>query len=584
VSVRVALLERSARGGLLHALRLVGATGDETWMPSGVLNDAQQGTEQYDQGAAWIRERIEGPRTRDSLELLVLDPTGGVCTWMNGSGTDPAKLASLARMGNGGTEDIDGTGATAAGPVEFYASSAMESSVQPLGFEQDDAIATQAGSSTKSRVKLFASRSKKRTKKGTKGDKSNPGEEQRRLAVLALADVPARVLVDALDRTGVRVAGVASFWHALAMAWSPGAGAGSRRLSNDPLTQTPSANDPCAVVVVESSGRLSWCWCVLDRLICAGSMRCPMVRGGTDSEAQSMVALGKDDIARLASEWISWSVQNQTSPERIVCVLPKNLATESSDTTTSVVGLSAGQFGEALVSSWRGAMLDMVVHEDPLGATLRRLVSFLESTPASSRPDSRTSLVDLSVRPGRQHRTMFLWTGAALALCAVASGVLGLRFRSDATRAGETVQGWNTGWQGHVKEVFPSALAPKPGFTALMELEDELTRRRIASSGPEKVSKARPVLTELEAVSLVVGAPGIKLESVMFDSTDRPQRVVVIAPTTSEAEAVLEAFKRVGGSILVEWTADIQPMPNSEERRVTYIARWPATKERGTGK
>lgn len=571
MSVRVALLERTARGGLLHSLRLVGATADESWKPAGLRADADQSPEHYTQGAAWIKERLQGARTRDSLELLVLDPTGGVCSWMNATTNDLAKLATQARS-SGSPDDLEGASQSVS-PVEFYASSALDSSVQPLGFEQATAVADT-----------------KPARRALPGKKSDQPAEARRLAVLALTDVPARVMLDALDHEGVRTAGVASFWHALAMAWSPGAGAGAKRVAADPLTQTPTATDTAAVILVEETGRLSWCWCERDRLLCAGVMRCPVVRNADQSaEAESLVALGKDDIARLASEWLSWSVQTQASPTRIVCVLPKNLAVPSpladapANTTSLSAGLSAGEFGEALAATWRGALLDMVVHQDPLGATLRRLVSFLESTPASPAPDSRTALLDLAARPGRQHRTMYLWTAGALVALALAAGVVGWRFRAQADEARQTVRGWGDAWRPTVEQLFPAALAPRPGLTSLMELEDEVKRRQEAVTGPEKVARARPILPEFEAISLVVGAPGIKLQEISLDSTDRPQRVVVIAPTTAEAEAVLEGLKRVGGSTLADWNFTVQPEGTGDERRVTLTAKWPA-RERSPGK
>ena len=78
MSVRVALLNRSARGGLLHSLRLVGATSDVTWQPPGIKSDSEQREQHYQHAAEWTRTQLDGARTRDTLELLVLDPTGWV--------------------------------------------------------------------------------------------------------------------------------------------------------------------------------------------------------------------------------------------------------------------------------------------------------------------------------------------------------------------------------------------------------------------------------------------------------------------------------------------------------------------------
>lgn len=562
MSVRVALLQRSARGGLLHSLRLVGATSDESWQLSGVKIDSEQNESQYKNAAEWTRSKLDGARTRDSLELLVLDATGGLCTWHSTRSSDPTKIAAEARMGHV-TDDGD-SGSSGPNLVEFYANSPAESSVQALGVDG------KGGTSTA-----------KAPKKSAQGE--TPAQ---RLAVIATTDVPARVLIDALDQEGVRVASVASFWHAIAMAWSPGAGAGSKRsTSSDPLVQSPTATGTCAVLVIENTGRLSWCWCEQERLLCSGSMRCTLVRSQaasgnqtTTEEDEVLVALGKDDVARLAAEWLSWSVQTHTNPTRVVCVLPKNLA-QSIDTDAGPAvasALSAGEFGEALSHAWTGAVVDAVVHEDPMGATLRRLVSFLEATPASAAPESRSSMVALSNRPGRQHRTMYLWTAGALLLASAAAGVVGWKFRTQATEAKEAALGWRRGWQDIVGKLYPPAMSPRPTFTPEMELTDEVKRRKTLLRGPEKVERNKPVLAELEAISLVLGAPNIKLESIFLDSTAGPQRVVVTVPTTSEGEAVLESLRRVGGSTLTDWTLDITQSPGSEERRATYSGKWPA--------
>jgi hypothetical protein len=176
---------------------------------------------------------------------------------------------------------------------------------------------------------------------------------------------------------------------------------------------------------------------------------------------------------------------------------------------------------------------------------------------------------------------MYLWTAGALAAIALAAGVVGWRFRSQASTARDTVAGWGDAWRPTVQELFPAALSPRPGMTSLMELEDEVLRRRQALTGPEKVAKARPILAEFESISLVVGAPGIKLQEISLDSTERPQRVVVVAPTTAEAEAVLEGLKRVGGSSLIDWNFTVQPEGTGDERRVTLTAKWPARDKAG---
>lgn len=128
MSVRVVYMRRARRGGLVAGLRLVGATGEATWTPR-VSSEQDAGV--FTDAAKWIKQTLEGPRSRDALEAIVLDASGATCAWVTSASTDLSAVASAAR-GAGVNDEESGSGGSA---MEFFAPSDMESSVQPLGVE-----------------------------------------------------------------------------------------------------------------------------------------------------------------------------------------------------------------------------------------------------------------------------------------------------------------------------------------------------------------------------------------------------------------------------------------------------------------
>jgi len=534
VSVRVCYIQRRGRGMLLSGLRLVGATTDESWSAE---RAADQTPADFSRAASWVREKLQGARSSDSLELLCLDPEGSAMAWMTAATGDTRVLAMLART----PQSPDGAAADAppdaVSPVAFFAPSDADSSVEPLGLAPAPAA-------------------------GKRGGKRADAPPPQRIAVLACADVPARLLIDALDQERVRVSGVCTFWHALAAVWT--------------APEQAAAGQATAIVLVDNNGRLTWCWGRDGSLIAGGGARLRVARpaAGADEEETTAIACTPDDAARVAGEWLSWAVQLGAAPTRVVCVLPESMGGEGA--------LSPGEFCELLASRWPGAALDAAVHADPLGATLARLVTVLEKTPRQESPRAEQALVALANRPGATHRRMYLWSAAAIALAGAALFAVGLALRSKAAEQAEAARAWPERWRPIVQDVYAPALEPRGALTPADQLEDELKRRQDAVTLPEKAEHAKPVLKEFEALSLVLGAPGVKVENVTIN-TDGTARVVAVMPSTQQAEAMLQALQRVSGSILTDWTADIQPVPGSDERRAVYIGKWPPT-ARGTAR
>jgi hypothetical protein len=555
LSARVCLVQRARRGAQLRALRLVGQTTDASW-PTAPRTDRLRGIDdnalaQFGEAAAWIRSSLQGPRTADSLEVLCLDADGAICDWLGTRSIDPALIASEARTPDTGEMPPEGEAPRAfASAVEYYAPSDVESSVQALGLAVPP----------KSRF-------------GRESKKQQAQRPWQRVAVVAGIDTPARLLMDELDQAGVRVGEVCTFWHAMAGAWTSRA----RAPSEDRDAGVVASEGPLTcVVLVEPTGRLVWCWAREGELVTGGVMRLRTHRSPDAPDAPESPALSvvwsRDDVGVLTTEWMSWALELARTPVRVTCVLPTSNADERA--AASPDALAPSQWCEALGAAWPGASVDAVLVDDPVGVTLRRLVGVVESTPAQA-PGPERALVGVTNRPGREHRKMYLWTAGALALAGVALSALGIALRSGAEAQRKAAERWGASWRDAVAPIFPAALQPRAGLRPVDELGDEIQRRQDATARPERAEAARPVLQELEAISLVLGAPSIKVEQVTIDSQGL-NRVVAVTKSTREAEALLEAFRRVGGSTLVDWSADIQPLGVAEDRRATLSAKWPA--------
>ncbi|MBS0197661.1 MAG: hypothetical protein JSR77_12980 [Planctomycetes bacterium] len=493
-------------------------------------------------GAAWIAEQLAGTRNTSSLSMLVLDVEGSGCSWLSAPSSDPQVLAAVARFGGASQGDSETGGGRVSATLEYYAPTAMDSSIQSLSMNGHAAP-------------------KERRRKGTAAHHTH------RMPVLAMTDVPARLLIDALDGRGIPVESVASLWHALAQAWDPAWSATPK--SDDPLTADAGAY-VTGVIVADPAGRLVWAWCRGGKLLVAGSMRVRMnaVAGGDPNQpAASVLQFGPDESARLVAEWLAWAAQTGFAPARIVCVMPEDDG-----------GAAASAFGEALAKAWPNATIDAALHADPLGATLARLASRVEQTPQTAAlPTGTDSLVDLSFRRGRDHRRLFVWSAAAIAALAGALGIWAWRLGSVAKSTREAAAVTEEQWRALVKQHYPAAFTGAGVIDPIREVELEADRLGKKVKPPERLEFAKPVLEELEVVSMVLGNQDYALESVNFDNS-RAQ-FTLIANSTQDAADVEDALKSIAGSA-VSWAME-EPRPdprNANKVRAVFNAKWPTTK------
>lgn len=527
MTVRLAYITRESRGGVLRGVRLVGQNADERWSGAGGSAGHEGAIEL---AAGWIAEKLSQTRSAGRLEMLCLDADGGVCSWVS---TPRAELAgTVARMGStsGMAAGMPGEGGEGGSttPLTYFAGEDIDSTIQPLVSVGEDDDEGAGGAIVKAKAS---------SKHGS------GGKSAERVAVLAMGDVPARVLMDSLDRLGVEVQSVASVWHVIARVWDPESplAPGRAGVARDGVAE--SSPTVASVVVDPGEGRLIWSWSQGGELVAGGSMRLRM--HGTEEVPR--VVYGADEVARLVSEWMSWSVQVGRCPRRVVCVVPGEGADEQ-----------AAGFGQALGAAWTEATVDLAVHADPMGVTLTRLATALEGTPIPKdrSPDAGASLVGLTDRPGKAHRLFYWWIALFVIAASALTGVVAWQFRQKAVELREAAAAWNAKWSAELKEAFPSAIGRVEG--PKLALEDEIARIQKEIVPAQNKDPAKPVLEELQTISMVLQHPDYTLGSIDLNSSTETVALRVQAKTYKAAEDLARALRSISGSHVESWEWDRQ--------------------------
>ena len=503
MSAQVLYLRRAERGGLLRGVRLVGETTDDAWPAHG---DAPGEASDFAKVAAWVKGQLAGTRSSTSIAMVCVDAEGAACTWLTSPTAERAVVSVVARFGT------SPEGSRGGGPVDYYAPSDTEASIQALDEEP-----------------------------GNKKRAGGPdGAGGRRRAVLSISDAPARAMIDALDQLGVPVEAVAGVAHAMAMVWDPGSQAGRAGLVDAPTDPGPVTG----ILMQDGAGKLLWCWARAGRLLASGAIRLrvgvlePALPGEPDG--RTGFVCGPEEASRLTAEWLAWAAQLGVSPGRVVCVLPD--------------AAEAATFGGTLTRLLPGVSVDGATDEDAIGTTLRRAAGLLEHTPRGRgpAPSGASALLALASRPGRRHRQMHVWRAAALALLAGAIGLAGWRLQSRAAEAKAAGAEWNTKWRELVKAEYPDVLRPRPGVSPVMALTDEVRKRQRELVPPERTELTMPVLAELETISMVIGHDTVQLESLELNSSTRVTLVLTV-PALRDAESIVESLKHIGGSYVASW-------------------------------
>ncbi|MEO0513376.1 MAG: hypothetical protein AAF108_10855 [Planctomycetota bacterium] len=357
-----------------------------------------------------------------------------------------------------------------------------------------------------------------------------------RVAGLAVGDTAVRVLLDELDARRVRVGLVLSQWQALAHAWDPGSVV--RRSGIDAVD----APDPATAVIAidgrpEGGGAptLSWAWSRSGVFVAGGTRR---FREGALARAVSM----------LAVDWMGWAAEVGFAPERGVCVLDP-LAVDSGEALAVLDGLPGG--GAA------GLPVDAVSVEDPVAVTIERLARRgAANAPAADDPTG--SIVALSTRPGRTHRSMCVWIALSVMIVAGAFGVLAWKQRSAATAYDRAALEAEKSWRAGLTEIDPEiAKDPFPRI----KLDDRIATLRGQLGGGRDVGRPRPIAEEFDTLAFVLASvDGIVLLESGF-RTDLAASHLLLVPDVQTGE-------------------DLVGMLNGASRHVEYVGRFPPSSRR----
>lgn len=543
-------LGRADRGDKLTQVRLVEAgSPEETWEGSAAVDEPIGVRVQAAEAAQWVAQRAaKSPGGPGEIDLLCLDIDGASCAWLTAPSPDPAVVAAALAQAAG-----DGTPAGVWSPATGSDSSVQALAIAPVKAERNG---LQVG-----------------LKRSSKAPVAVAGGE--RLAVMALPDVLGRLFIDELDDRGIAVGRAISFWHALGLAWDPvnAAPAGGRD-----IVATSAA--VAAVVLIDPAGRLIWSWSRQGELLAAGTIKLAIDR----SDRDLAVRVGAPEVARLTNDWLSWSVQLGLAPSRIVCLGPdmsgddesaaaRALQTRAGPRAAIVESLTPAALGSALGLAWPGATVDLAVHDDPIGVTLARLAS--SRVPVAPADNARISLVGLSRRPGRMHRSMYRWAAVAVFAAAVALLAVGIKAWGVASRAGSMATASREGMIQKVKSLAPPSSNTieqvKAEQTPRVYLGEQLAKKRQAMDPTGGLDPAKPILAELETISYVLGTPDIQIEKISMLSSGPVINIIV--PNTETGEGILAGLRDVGESH-VQWRMEFSRSREAGKQGLTFYGMW----------
>jgi hypothetical protein len=550
-------IQRAGAGATIRGLRLADRRQVRDWTP-GAASGAEGHAQTIAAAARWIAEQmaqVEANVSRRVPLVLCLDLDGGRCAWLSPPSAEHEVVKAAARSAALGAADESSAG-PGLGSVwsSEYGESGADMSIQELA---DPPAQNGSGGGLLARRKPAA-----------------VGHKER-LAVLAVPDAAARVLLDELDRLGVEVASVTTLWHALAAAWDPSkaeALSGGVLERNGSHREVASSEPVTAVVALEPSGRLVWSWTREGKLIAAGTqrLRCLEVAkgmpraeedaagaGGTrrlpegDAPPARLLEVSRADTGRTVSEWLAWTAQLGVAPSRLVCVGPGELVPTG---LADAPGLAA--VGQTLAAAWPGSAATAAEEDDPIAATLLRLAAAEAPIFKDDDAQGRALMIDLSSRPGRLSRTMHWWLAAAGAAAAVALGALAWQIDRGAKQtlaAAAQEAGVRAEQFKRVESQFPKLATDPDPVRALSAGLNELRK------GREDIAPERPVVDVVERVVIAAeGFPTMKLKKISISGLTGIGFDFAVVDSEPGGK-MLEALRKMGplsDGMTVNWNGD----------------------------
>ncbi|HEX8876374.1 MAG TPA: hypothetical protein VF777_06470 [Phycisphaerales bacterium] len=549
MSGRLCYLSRLDRGSRVAGVRLVGARVDEQWTaPQGRPVEGEP--ELFDesviiQAADWIRGRTLGEKSRGGeIPLLCLDAEGFSAGWIT-SPTNERKVVSTVTHSGVASDDV---GSMVGPGLGFYLPSPREASVQGL--------AVAAEPEAKAEMRADARRGRD-AKAETRISPST--SDAQRIPVLVGADAPVRLLLDALDERSIHVASVTTIWHAMARAWAP---ASDGTVPGRERVIAADDSGVTAVALVDIRGRLLWCWSAAGELIAGGSMRIAPPSG-----VGRVPVPTPSDAARLTSDWMAWSAQLGIVPRRVVCIAADDPVGEGEERAS----YHAGQFGAKLTGAWPGAGVDLVLDADPVGATLKRLAVLV----ADADPDERAiaGIESLTRRPGKVQRGAHTWMALGIAAAAVLAGGTAWQLRTSANELDALATQVNERWNETVRKAYPEIMK-LPNVVVEDELQKKLSRYEAEQRRSSK-EPTRPIIQELETLSLTLADNEIEMESVSFASGANSSLIVtLLLPDIKAGESVFKSISSISGSNIESWSSSYAPAGGKV--KATFTGKWRA--------
>ncbi|MGV6815263.1 MAG: hypothetical protein ACWA5W_09695 [Phycisphaerales bacterium] len=530
MSDRICYIQRTDRGAALRGVRLIGPHTNDSWSAS-PSNDPTLANESIRSCAAWIRDRLANMDKSKSLGVVCLDADGGVCSWVKPEDADEAVLDEAISDQSSDEDRDELEPETHTGLAERFPKLPMEVSFEQLSSEQ-----TSVGS---------------------------------RIAMMGIPDIPGRLIKDQLDSMGIVTGCFTTVWHAMAYVWDSSDRLGSHDSQRIVASDTPIS---ASIVLDGDAGRLLWTWSRSGELIAAGSARVQTTTRNDDHTNQShpSAKVRPEDIARLCSDWLGWSSQLGVSPSRVVIVghpadesvgstLPPSPSESENQHADRPAGLDAAQIGMHISKAWPEATVDLIEHEDPIGETLRQLS-------LKDRLDGLKPLSSLNDRPGRSHRSMYRWAGFALLMISAMFGFLAYQLFVQGQAIGSQRAQVETQRIAALDQYDPQLVtSPIP----TMDLQAKLAQIR-KSQGPLRITRAKPILEELDTISYIFGIPGIEIDTIRLNNTTGS--VTIRVDEIAQAEQINQSLSAIAGSHL-RWN---QMVPKNKGTKIeaSFTARW----------
>lgn len=518
MTTRVCYIEREDRGAVLRRLRVLGTKTDDVWeAPRTDFSSGQNAA--CAAAAAWISDRLNGKIGGRVLDRVCLDVDGSVCSWVTANSTDPRLVRALVEQA-GGDDSDDAFADAGHSMVGRFPDLPGEVGYQAMG--------------------------PRREKVGTPV----------RTPVVAVPDVAARAVIDALDESGVQIGSCITLWQAMMAAWW-------NRPTSSHDRIVAESSPVLAVVLFLPGDRVVWSWGCSETPIASGAFR---TRLGLRTSRPMLTENGEGPVdeanpdsaravgGRLATEWLAWAAQIGRAPTRVVWIGPLGETVDG------------GEIGAALRRAAPGASVDVIDEPDPVGLTLRRLAERIDSG-EDGKPGPETCLVGLTNRPGRVHRAMYSWLAI---LFLAASGAMATLAWTFWEKRGESLQ--------RLAEVRANTRAllevGAPDLVndqlALRNLRARVEQARSRTLDPGRIPAPKAVLRELETLAFVLGNPDYELQEIDIGALSVSFRVRV--DDTLAFEQLQSSLFGIAGSS-VAWTP-LNPRQTGNRIDVTASGTW----------